>query len=112
MLSPLLSIHIAAGFLALVVAPAGLAWRKGATWHRRWGKVYFYGMMVVTATAIPMSLMRTGLFLLLASVFTFYLAYTGYRRILRKNDPAPWHDCAVALVGLAGGLWLIVYGHI
>ncbi len=112
MFSTLLSIHIAAGFVALVVAPAALASRKGSTWHRRWGKIYFYGMMVVTATAIPMSLMRTGLFLLLAAVFAFYLAYTGYRSILRKNDPAPWHDRAVALVGLAGGLWLIVYGHI
>ena len=112
MFSTLLSIHIAAGFVALVVAPAALASRKGSTWHRRWGKIYFYGMMVVTATAVPMSLMRSGLFLLLAAVFAFYLAYTGYRSVLRRNEEVPWHDRAVALLGLAGGVWLIVFGHI
>ena len=112
MFSMLLSIHIGAGFLALVVAPAALASRKGSTWHRRWGKIYFYGMLVVTATAVPMALMRSGLFLLLAAVFSFYLAYTGYRTVLRKNDVAPWHDRAVAVAGLAGGLWLIAFGGI
>ena len=112
MFSTLLSIHITAGFLALVVAPAALASRKGGQWHLRWGRTYFYGMLVVAVTAIPMSLMRSGLFLLLAAVFSFYLTYTGYRTVLRKNDVVPWHDRAVALIGLAGGIWLILSGGI
>ena len=48
----ILWIHVLAGTLALVVAPIALVTAKGGLTHRRWGKVYFWAMGVVAATAI------------------------------------------------------------
>ena len=45
-------LHILAGTVALIVAPIALMTVKGGPTHRRWGKVYFWAMGVVAATAI------------------------------------------------------------
>jgi hypothetical protein len=104
---PLLVAHIAAGFVAFVVAPGALATRPGSRWHRRWGATYFWSMAVVAATALPIAVLRPNLFLFLVAIFSFYLAFVG-RRVLRRKRPdrgdAPtaldW--AGVALVGAAG----------
>lgn len=105
-------IHIIIGTVALVVAPGAMLARKGGRWHRRWGKTYFWAMAVVALTAVVMSLMRSGLFLLLVAVFSFYLAFTGYRALYRKrpHDPVALMDGIVAGASLLGGVGLTVYG--
>jgi uncharacterized membrane protein len=76
--------HIAFGFLAFFVAPIALASAKGGPTHRRWGKVYFRSMVVVAVTALILSLYRPNYFLAMVSVFSFYLAFRGYRALSRK----------------------------
>jgi len=51
-------IHIAAGTLALVLAPLAMLTVKGGRAHRRWGKIYFWSMAVVAATAVVIALWR------------------------------------------------------
>ena len=51
-------VHIGAGFLAFVVAPAALVTAKGGVAHRRWGKLYFWSMAVVALTAVVLALWR------------------------------------------------------
>src|ERR1700759_1047116 len=74
-----LVVHIAAGFGSFVLAPVALATAKGGKQHKRWGMVYLWCMGVVAATALPMALYRPVLFLALVAVFSFYLAFSGYR---------------------------------
>src|SRR5215813_6590925 len=62
-------IHISAGTIALFLAPLAMLTVKGGRAHRRWGKIYFWAMAVVAATA----------------VFSFYMAFTGYRTLSRKR---------------------------
>ena len=64
-------IHVLAGTVALVVAPIALVTVKGGPTHRRWGKVYFWAMALVAATAIVVGLWRSILFLVLTAVFSF-----------------------------------------
>jgi hypothetical protein len=45
-------LHIAAGFIGFFVAPVALAVRKGGPAHRRWGRVFFWAMVVAGSTAI------------------------------------------------------------
>jgi hypothetical protein len=74
-----LGVHIAAGASSFLLAPVALATAKGGKQHRRWGMVYLWSMGVVAATALPMALYRPVLFLALVAVFSFYLAFSGYR---------------------------------
>ena len=78
-------IHVLAGTVALAVAPIALVTLKGGPAHRRWGKVYFWGMAVVAATAIVVAFWRSILFLMLTAVFSFYAALSGYRVLYRKR---------------------------
>jgi uncharacterized membrane protein len=108
----ILLFHIFFGMLALFVAPAAMITRKGGIWHRRWGKVYFWAMAAVAVTAVLLSVLRPQLFLPLVAVFSFYLAFTGYRVLYRKS---PQHtagtlDWAGAVLMLLGGAGLICYG--
>jgi uncharacterized membrane protein len=81
----LLGLHIAAGATAFVFAPLALATRKGGKAHRRWGKVYFWAMAVVAASAIVLSAYRPILFLALVAVFSFYAAFYAYRVLGMKD---------------------------
>lgn len=107
-----LIIHILFGGVALFVAPAAMMTRKGGLWHRRWGKVFFWSITGVALTAVVLALIRSGLFFLLVAVFSFYLAFTGYRILYRKTPqqlPGKM-DWAAASTMLLGSLALIAYG--
>ncbi len=106
--------HILAGFTAFFIAPVPLLTAKGGKTHRRWGKVYFWAMAVVAATAIVLALWRPILFLAFVSVFSFYFAFRGYRvlshkRPLQGQGPAAI-DWVAAVLALLGSSALIVLG--
>ena len=81
----LLGVHVAAVFSSFVLAPVALAPAKGGQQHKRWGMVYLWSMGVVAATALPMALYRPVLFLALVAVFSFYMAFSGYRATKLKE---------------------------
>lgn len=81
----LLIIHIVAGFLSLVTAPIAMAVQKGGNTHKKWGKIYFYGMTIVTITAILISSMKYIPFLLMLSIFSYYSIIKGYRALYLKE---------------------------
>jgi hypothetical protein len=114
LLRPLLWIHVLAGMLALVVAPGAGLTVKGGRAHRRWGKVYFWLMAVVAATAIVLGLWRPATFLVLVAVFSFYAAFTGYRVLGRKRpdrgERPTWLDWSAALLTLGVSLALVGLG--
>ena len=110
-------LHILAGFIGFFVAPVALAVRKGGEAHRRWGKVFFWAMLVAGSTAIVMASIKGLTFLLLTGVFSLYLAQFGYRslyhRQLAKGQVRPsLYDWLSVLLGmmifaatLGYGLW-------
>jgi hypothetical protein len=107
-----LVVHILFGTVALFVAPFAMLTHKGGIWHRRWGKVYFWSMAVVALSAVALSLLRPQLFLPLVAVFSFYLAFTGYRVLYRKTprQPANMLDWGGTVLMLLGGVGLACYG--
>jgi hypothetical protein len=65
----------------------------------------------VAVTAVVMSLIRSGFFLLVA-LFSFYLAFSGYSVLARKTlqqrpSKADWTAASTMLLG---GLALVAYG--
>src|SRR5690349_2206427 len=103
-----LGVHIVFGTVALIIAPLAMLTVKGGRWHRRWGKIYFWTMAGVAISATVMCWLRSGLFLFLIAIFSFYLALTGYQ-VLRRKQPETkagaldW-SAAMAVVLASGGL--------
>ncbi len=105
-------LHVVAGMLVLVVAPAALLVRKGGRWHRRWGFVFAAAMALVIATAAVMWIPHGHLFLLFLDVMSAYLIFAGLRVIARgrrkaRNRVADGVDLAAAAAVLASGCTLI-----
>ena len=106
-------VHIAAGFTGFFMAPVALAVRKGGEAHRRWGRVFFWAMVVAGTTALVGAEHIHSLFLLLTAVFSLYMAGFGYRSLFLKH--LAWDarvaafDWGVAGVGLVVFLGTVAY---
>lgn len=85
----LLIIHIVAGFAALAAGFIAIITKKGNGWHIWSGRIYFWSMVLVSITALFLSVVRPNLFLLFISLFSFYLTWSGYQSIRWKNKPLP-----------------------
>lgn len=68
--------------------------------HRLWGKIYFWAMAFVAASAVVLALARPTLFLALVGIFSFYLAFLGYRIPGMKKTGAAAMDWGVAIFTL------------
>ena len=71
--------HVAAGVIALVVAPVAMATQKGGRAHRRWGRVYFWGMAWIFVSTLGLLLLRPNIFLLGVGTLSFYSAFSADR---------------------------------
>jgi uncharacterized membrane protein len=81
----ILTLHIIGGFTALLVAPIAMIVKKGGKTHRKWGKVYFIAMCLVSLSSTIMCIMKVNIFLGMVGIFSFYHVATGYRAIYRRN---------------------------
>ena len=107
MLTLLLAIHVLAGTVSLLSAALALFSGKGKRLHLNAGNIYFWGMLGVFLTAIPMSMLTGNIFLFLIAVFSFYLAFAGRRFAKNRTGLAERIDwIAVSLMLFSGvGMW-------
>lgn len=81
----IMALHSLSGGVALVAAPLAMAVRKGGRWHRLWGKIFVYTMMLVCATAIVVGVARENIIMALVAVFSFHLVASGWRGLYLKK---------------------------
>jgi len=105
----LLVLHLLAGSFALIGAAVAIATEKGKSLHILAGRIYFWSMAAIFLTAIPLSIFKTNIFLLLIAMFSFYLAFSGWRLARNRKGAAELIDwLAIALIFLAGaGMWAL-----
>ena len=105
----LLSIHILAGSVALLSAASALLTEKGKKFHVLIGKAYFWSMVIIFLTAIPMSIITGNVFLFLIAIFSFYLAFSGMRFAKNRTGvPTRVDLIAVNYMLLSGiGMWIL-----
>ena len=99
MYSTLLAIHVAAGFISLTGGFASAATKAlpvAHGWHKRFGRLFLFGMCGVLATALPMTVLRPNLFLLMITLGSIYLAATGWRSARNRNGIPSRTDYALA----------------
>ncbi|MCO6482882.1 MAG: hypothetical protein J5I62_08815 [Flavobacteriales bacterium] len=112
-------IHIAAGSIALIMAPLAMLASKGGDWHRRWGKAFFYGMAVVCATALILGILFPADFwLAMLAILSFHMVGSGYRSLFLKQMHKGLRPARIDLVlhGVAavvnGGLLMWGLAHL
>lgn len=110
----LLPMHIGAGIFALVASLLAVMSTKGKKLHIQSGRIYFWGMLGIFVTAIPMALISGNQFLFITAVFSFYLAFAGIRFARNRSGiPATIDWIAVSLMLLSGaGMWLLAVLHL
>ena len=95
---PLLYLHILAGFISLGIAYVLLFMKKGNKRHKKLGIIYVYGMSTIFVTAIPLSLIgEFNPFLFVIAIFSFYLAFSGYRQGRDRNGAREQIDKALGI---------------
>ena len=77
--------HLLAGTLALFVAPLAMVVRKGGKWHRIWGKIYVWSMIVVVLSVLAASWFKANPLMMLVGIFSIYLILSGYRALYLKR---------------------------
>jgi len=105
----LLLIHILAGTIALLAAAFAICSEKGKKIHITAGKTYYWGMVGIFLTALPMSIINKEISLFLVAFFSFYLAFAGRRFAQNRTGVASRIDwIAVGLMIVTGiGMWLL-----
>jgi len=83
---------------------------KGQYFHRKFGRFFFYSMTGVFITAMPLAFIAKSLFLFLISIFSYYLAFSGWRYAKNRDGLPAKLDWAVGMVMLATSLTMIVFG--
>jgi hypothetical protein len=102
----LLALHVVAGNLALLAAAGAMVASKGGRAHAWAGRAFTIGMTAIFVTALPMTLIKPNLFLLLVALFNFYLVATGWLRAKNRKGvptPAEW-ALAIAMALTALGM--------
>ena len=109
----LLIVHIIAGFAALTAAAVATMTKTldvAHRWHVYSGTVFFWGMVVIFLTAIPLALIRPNTFLLLIAILSFYFALAGWRYAThRRGSPRPLDWLSASVMALAAGI-MIIFG--
>lgn len=109
----LLTLHIAAGFISLVAAFLAVTSKLVAinhVWHKRSGITFFIGMTVIFLTAFPIAIIKSNHFLLLISIFSFYLAFAGWRYATNRTGIARKIDWISVAVMFISSIIMIAFG--
>ena len=109
MMQILLPIHILGGTIALLSAIMAILSEKGKKIHVLSGRIFFWSMLTIFLTAIPMSIITSNIFLFLIAFFSFYFAFSGIRFARNRKGIATTSGwIAVGLMILSGvGMWTL-----
>lgn len=114
LLQYLLIAHIAGGMVSLLCGIVPMAVVKGNKMHRLFGNIFFAGMTVVFITGLSLSILKHLQFLLLISLFSYYLVANGYRNLYLKKlhmgqKPTVVDWAIIILSGLAMA-YMVIWG--
>lgn len=80
-----LILHIVFGYTALLSGGIVLATKKGNSRHKLLGRLFFYSMLLVSVSAVFLSIVKDSRFLLHIGIFVLYQTYGGFRSARGKS---------------------------
>ena len=112
MMQILVSIHILTGIFALLSSSLAVCSEKGKSIHLLSGRTYFWSMLVIFLTAIPMSIITNNIFLFLKAMFSFYQAFAGMRFARKRKGIATILDWATVCLMVLAGVGMLILATI
>lgn len=105
-----IAVHVAAGSLALIVGLVALIVNKGKKLHQLTGRLFLMLMSVVILTGlIGVFVFGRNTFLLVITVLSGYLAFSGYRVIKVKSNVPKVIDIGICLLSLISVSYFLYY---
>ncbi|AEE20209.1 hypothetical protein JM84_2471 [Dokdonia sp. Hel_I_63] len=110
-----ITLHAIGGFISLIAGTISVIARKGNTWHKKSGMVFYYGMLTAGISGILASLLpyHNNPFLFVVGLFSVYLVLSGYRALRFKKVKLASelrYDKIISWSMLTIGLAMIFYG--
>ena len=103
-MSPLLPVHIAGGIVGLLSGTAALLFRKGGRWHVLAGKVFVASMLIMSAFAVYLAVLKHQPGNIGGGILTFYLILTAWITARRRDGQTSAYDWALLLIPAALGV--------
>jgi hypothetical protein len=100
--------HIISGHVALILGAYLMATTKGNSRHRMLGKLFYYAMLVISISAIYISVTKSLSHLLHIGIFAFYQNYAGRRAIQEKSLKLNFPDWIVWSVAAINGVAMVL----
>jgi uncharacterized membrane protein len=106
--SPLLPVHIAGGIVGLLSGTAALIFHKGGRWHVLAGKVFVASMLIMSAFAVYLAVLKHQPGNIGGGILTFYLILTAWLTARRRDGQTGVYDWALLLIplGLGALTWM------
>lgn len=106
-------LHVLAGVIVMIVAPAAMLVRKGGRWHRVWGNTFAASMALVLLSAGFMWERLGHWFLFALSIVSAYFIFSAYRIVRRRRRRVrdgldDGIDLLAAVFVSLAGVWLFV----
>lgn len=108
--SPILILHISGGIIGLLSGAAAMTLRKGSRWHGTAGNVFVVSMLLMSASATYLAIVKHQSGNILGGIFTFYLVTTAWLTARRKDGKPGIFDWAALSVALPVGVVVLIYG--
>lgn len=105
--------HVVAGITSLIMGLiSAFIGKKGGKLHRQVGKIFFWCMFWVFISALLIiSFVRFNSFLMVIAVFSFYMAFSGYRVLkMKRTMKVEMIDWIAAVVTTLFGLTMFGMG--
>ncbi|RAJ20897.1 hypothetical protein [Pedobacter cryoconitis] len=103
-------VHIVAGSIALILGLIAILTIKGGRNHRKSGLVFLFFLAIVIATGlIGVFIFGRNTFLLVITMLSGYLGFSGYRILKFKSNKLYVMDIAVAVITLLTVCYFIYY---
>lgn len=107
-----LLLHIAAGYTALTSGTLIMIFRKATATHVRIGRVFFASMLLVSLSALVLSLLKDRDFLLHVGIFVLYQVVAGWRSVRDRSLRPKAVDLLLLTAALANAVAMLRTGHI
>ena len=105
-----IAVHIAAGSSALIVGLIAIIANKGQKLHRLTGRLFLILMTIVILTGlIGVFVFGRNTFLLVITVMSGYLAFSGYRVVKAKSNVPKFIDIGICLLSLVSVSYFLYY---
>ncbi|MER3329006.1 MAG: hypothetical protein RIF34_05455, partial [Candidatus Kapaibacterium sp.] len=92
---------------ALVLGLFSMSSRKGQKLHKKSGFYFFISMLIVSITALILSLIKGNAFLFHIGVFSLYMNYSGLRAIRNKMLTPSTSDWIINIASLINTILMI-----